>query len=73
MKLDMGSAAVGGSAGFEAVIGARDVKWYKGHYLKLNALLVCTLQLCHRTELSQTASPDHDIDEQRLRWFDDEW
>lgn len=40
MKLDMGSAAVGGSAGFEAVIGARDVKWYKGHYLKLNMLLV---------------------------------
>jgi hypothetical protein len=40
MKLDMGSAAVGGSAAFEAVIGARDVKWYKGHYLKLNALLV---------------------------------
>jgi hypothetical protein len=41
MKLDMGSAAVGASAGFEAVIGAREVKWYKGHYLKLNALLVC--------------------------------
>jgi hypothetical protein len=41
MKLDMGSAAVGGSAAFEAVIGARDVKWYKGHYLKLNMLLVC--------------------------------
>lgn len=40
MKLDMGSAAVGASSGFEAVIGARDVKWYKGHYLKLNALLV---------------------------------
>lgn len=40
MKFDMGSAAVGGNAGFEAVIGARDVKWYKGHYLKLNALLV---------------------------------
>jgi hypothetical protein len=41
MKLDMGSAAVGGSAAFEAVIGARNVKWYKGHYLKLNMLLVC--------------------------------
>lgn len=44
MKMDMGSAAVGGSSGFEAVIGAREVRWYKGHYLKLNALLVrfCT-------------------------------
>jgi hypothetical protein len=45
MKLDMGSAAVGGSAGFEAVIGARNVKWYKGHYLKLNMLLVCPRRL----------------------------
>lgn len=41
----MGSAAVGGSAGFEAVIGARNVKWYKGHYLKLNMLLVCRERL----------------------------
>ena len=40
MKFDVGSASVGGNAGFEAVIGARNVKWYKGHYLKLNALLV---------------------------------
>jgi hypothetical protein len=51
MKLDMGSATVGGSAGFEAVIGARDVKWYKGHYLKLNALLVCSELLPARIKL----------------------
>jgi hypothetical protein len=41
MKFDVSSsAAVGGNAGFEAVIGARNVKWYKGHYLKLNLVLV---------------------------------
>jgi hypothetical protein len=52
MKLDMGSAAVGGSAAFEAVIGARDVKWYKGHYLKLNMLLVCREHLSGRIKLT---------------------
>lgn len=45
VKMQMETAPGGTSATLDAILGARDIKWYKGHYLKLNAILVSCLFL----------------------------
>jgi hypothetical protein len=42
-----GAVSSGVASDLQAVLGGRDVRWFKGHYLKLTLVLVCTLQdLC---------------------------